>query len=66
MKHLIYFRCRECGEVFTHIEDRFSVIHFLTMEPHLCPKCYSKRTHPGGMGWIFRLIEWLRKNQSLY
>lgn len=66
MAHLIYFKCRECGEVFTRFEDRFSVIHFLTMEPHLCPKCYSTRTHPGGMGWIFRLIEWLRRNQSLY
>ena len=66
MAHLIYFKCRECGEVFTRFEDRFSVIHFLTMEPHLCPRCFSRRTHPGGMGWIFRLIEWLRRNQSLY
>jgi len=66
MAHLIYFKCRECGEVFTRFEDHFSVIHFLTMEPHLCPRCFSRRTHPGGMGWIFRLIEWLRKNQSLY
>ena len=61
MEDLIYFKCRECGEVFTRFEDRFSVIHFLTMEPHLCPKCFSRRTHPGGMGWIFRLIEWLHK-----
>lgn len=66
MAHLIYFKCRECGEVFTRFEDHFSVIHFLTMEPHLCPRCFSRRTHPGGMGWIFRLIEWLRRNQSLY
>ena len=35
-------------------------------EAVLCPKCYSTRNHPGGMGWVFRLIEWLRKNQSLY
>ena len=32
----------------------------------LCPKCFSRRTHPEGKGWVFRLIEWLRKNQSLY
>ena len=30
MEDLIYFKCRECGEVFTRFEDRFSVIHSFT------------------------------------
>ena len=50
MEDLIYFKCRECGEVFTRFEDRFSIIHFLTMEPTSAPGAYQEEPTPEEWG----------------
>ena len=37
----------------------FSAFAQMTDESPMCPECFSRRTNPPGIGWVFRIKELL-------
>ena len=53
-RDIVYYRCRDCGKVFVKHERFKSVLRYYTDETPMCPECFSRRTNPPGIGWLFR------------
>lgn len=59
-KDIVYYRCRDCGNVFVKHEHFKPVFFYLTGESPMYPECFSRRTNPPGIGWLFKLMEILK------
>lgn len=63
-RDIVYYRCRDCGKVFVKHERFKSVLRYCTDETPMCPECFSRRTNPPGIGWLFRIKELLSKKSK--
>ena len=64
-RDIVYYRCRDCGKVFVKHERFKSVLRYYTDETPMCPECFSRRTNPPGIGWLFRIKELLTTSDGI-